>query len=83
MDVKVWIGDNIRGFRIKLGISQEKLAEYAEIDRSYIGCVERAEKSVSAEVLFRIGKGLKIKPYLLFVRNAYKMTEEELKKALL
>jgi transcriptional regulator with XRE-family HTH domain len=82
MDVKVWIGDNIRGFRNKLGISQEKLAEYAEIDRSYIGCVERAEKSVSAEVLFRIGKGLKIKPHLLFIKNSYRMNDDELKKAL-
>jgi transcriptional regulator with XRE-family HTH domain len=65
-----------------LGISHEKLAELAKIDRAYMGCVERAEKSVSAEVLFRIGKALKIKPHLLFVNDAYKLTPEELKDAL-
>jgi hypothetical protein len=46
-------------------------------------CTERAEKSVSAEVLYRIGKALKIKPHLLLVEEAYKLTEKELEKKLL
>ncbi len=77
------IGHNVRGFRNRLGISQEKLAELANIDRAYMGCVERAEKSVSAEVLYRIGKALNIKPHLLFVPNAPKLSDSELEKALL
>ncbi len=77
------IGHNVRGFRNRIGISQEKLAEFAQIDRAYVGCIERAEKSVSAEVLYRIGKALKIKPHLLFIEEAYKLTEKELEKRLL
>jgi transcriptional regulator with XRE-family HTH domain len=77
------IGHNVRGFRNRLGISQEKLAELANIDRAYMGCVERAEKSVSAEVLYRIGKALRIKPHLLFVEDSYKLNEKELEKKLL
>jgi transcriptional regulator with XRE-family HTH domain len=77
------IGDNVRGFRTKLGISQEKLAELANIDRSYVGCIERAEKTVSAELLYRIGKALKIKPHMLMLEDAYKMSPHELEKRLL
>ena len=75
------IGENVRGFRNKLGISQEKLAEHAGVDRTYIGCIERAEKSVSAEVLYRIGKALKIKPHLLLLKDAHKLSVEELVRA--
>jgi transcriptional regulator with XRE-family HTH domain len=77
------IGHNVRGFRNRLGVSQEKLAELASVDRAYMGCVERAEKSVSAEVLYRIGEALKIKPHLLLIEEAYKLTEKELEKKLL
>ncbi len=77
------IGHNIRGFRNRLGISQEKLAELADLDRAYVGCIERAEKSVSAEVLYRIGKALKIKPHLLLVKDAHSLSVKDLEKAIL
>lgn len=77
------IGHNVRGFRNRLGISQEKLAELAKIDRAYMGCVERAEKSVSAEILYRIGKALNIKPHLLLLEDSYKLSDKQLEKSLL
>jgi transcriptional regulator with XRE-family HTH domain len=77
------IGHNVRGFRNRMGVSQEKLAELANVDRAYMGCIERAEKSVSAEVLYRIGKALKIKPHMLLVEDAYKLNEKELEIKLL
>lgn len=72
MNVRQLIGDNIRGYRNKLGISQEKLSELANTDRAYIGIVERGEKSVSAEVLFRIGLALKIEPHLLMLKDSHR-----------
>jgi len=72
MKVRQLIGDNIRGYRNKLNISQEKLSELANTDRAYIGIVERGEKSVSAEVLYRIGLALKIEPHLLMLKDSHR-----------
>lgn len=45
------LGDRIREQRKKLGLTQEELAHKAEIDRSYIGGVERGERNLTLKVL--------------------------------
>jgi transcriptional regulator with XRE-family HTH domain len=52
------VGRRIRELRQKKGWSQEKLAEEARLHRTYIGQVERGEKSIGVENLFRIAKAL-------------------------
>lgn len=52
------IGKNIRAIRKNQGISQEKLAELVEIDRTYIGGIERGERNVAALNLIRIALAL-------------------------
>ncbi len=52
-------GDNIRGFRNKLGVSQEKLAEYADLHRTYIGSVERGEYNLTLLTLRTNSKSFK------------------------
>lgn len=41
----VKLGENLREFRDKNGISQEELAHCAGLDRTYIGGVERGERN--------------------------------------
>ncbi len=53
------LGDNIRTQRKELGLSQEKLAEKADLHPVYIGSVERGEENVSLDSLVRIAKALK------------------------
>lgn len=48
------LGDRIREQRKKLGLTQEELAHKAEIDRSYIGGVERGERNLTLKVLCAI-----------------------------
>lgn len=48
------LGDRIREQRKKLGLTQEGLAHKAEIDRSYIGGVERGERNLTLKVLCAI-----------------------------
>jgi transcriptional regulator with XRE-family HTH domain len=55
------LGDTIRAKRIKAGLSQEKLAEKADLARNYIGNIERAEYKVTVEALARIAKALKVR----------------------
>jgi transcriptional regulator with XRE-family HTH domain len=55
------LGETIRAERIKAGLSQEQLAEKANLARNYIGNIERAEYKVTVEALARIAKALGIK----------------------
>jgi len=52
------VGHRIRELRQKKGWSQEKLAEEAGLHRTYIGQVERGEKSIGIGNLFRIAAAL-------------------------
>ncbi|MFF2091987.1 MULTISPECIES: helix-turn-helix domain-containing protein [Paenibacillus] len=53
-----YIGENIRNLRKERGLSQEQLALRAEINASYMGQVERGEKSPTVEVLGKIAGAL-------------------------
>ena len=54
----VKLGERIRASRQELSWSQERLAEKTEIDRSYIGGVERGERNVSFTTLCKIADAL-------------------------
>jgi transcriptional regulator with XRE-family HTH domain len=51
----VLLGEAIRRARKASGISQEKLAFEAQIDRTYVSQLENGHKSPTVDVLFRIG----------------------------
>lgn len=55
-------GQRVREERIKLGYSQEELAELANVHRTYIGMIERAEKNITLKNIEKIANALKIKP---------------------
>lgn len=42
-------------------LSQEKLAERADVHRNYIGLIERGEQNITIESLVKIAKALKCK----------------------
>jgi len=54
------IAGNIRRIRVALGISQERLAYDAGVDRSYLGGMERGEANPTVDVLERIAGTLGI-----------------------
>jgi len=56
------IGDRIRDLRTQADLSQEKLAFACDLDRTYIGSVERGERNISVLNLKKISKALKVKP---------------------
>lgn len=61
------IARNIRKQRELLGVSQEKVALIAGLNRAYIGYIERGERKPSVETLEKIAKALKVKLYQLFI----------------
>jgi XRE family transcriptional regulator, regulator of sulfur utilization len=60
------LGESIRAHRKTLGLSQEKLAELASLHPNYVGEVERGDKTISVDALFRIATALKVKLRSLF-----------------
>jgi transcriptional regulator with XRE-family HTH domain len=51
-------GTRVRESRQKLGISQEELAARCELHRTYIGGIERGERNISLQNLFKIAEAL-------------------------
>ena len=60
MDINKFFGTKIREERLKRKLSQEKLAHIAQIDRTYIGDIEKGDRNVSLEVLLKLSKALNI-----------------------
>jgi len=59
------VGQKIREFRLKSGLSQEKLAFASNLDRTYIGSVERGERNISVINLEKISSALNINSFEL------------------
>ncbi|MHB8832469.1 MAG: helix-turn-helix transcriptional regulator [Desulfobacteria bacterium] len=56
----------MRNYRISLGISQEELADRAQVHRTYIGGIERGERNPTLTTIYKIADALKIPPMDLF-----------------
>ena len=60
MDIKLRVGQRIKELRKRLELSQEALANEAEVDRTYMTDVENGRRNISVEVLERIVSALKV-----------------------
>jgi len=59
------VGKNVRAYRTKLALSQESLAERAEMHWTFISGVERGKYNVSLDSMVRIAKALGREPFEL------------------
>jgi transcriptional regulator with XRE-family HTH domain len=55
-------GQVLRELREERKISQEKLAEYCDLDRTFISLLERGQRQPSLSTIFKLSEALKIKP---------------------
>ena len=58
--IKKAFGARVRGLRLARGLSQEALALTCELDRTYIGGVERGERNLSLINIHRIAEALDV-----------------------
>ncbi len=65
-EILVKFGKKVREHRLKIGLSQEKLAARAEVHRTYIGMIERAEKNITLMNIEKIAHALEVKIKDLF-----------------
>ena len=54
------LGAAVREHRKKSGLTQEKLAERADLHPNYVGEVERGEKTISVDALLRIAGAMRV-----------------------
>ncbi len=59
-------GENLRRLRKLKGVSQEQLAFEAELDRSFVGQVERGERNLSLLNIHRLAEALGVSIENLF-----------------
>jgi transcriptional regulator with XRE-family HTH domain len=67
MDGRTLVGWNLRRLRVARGLSQEKLAVDGDVDRTYIGGLERSEENPTVDILDRLARALNI-PIVEFFR---------------
>lgn len=59
-NVLISFGNKVRELRKKKNMSQEELAEKADLHRTYIGMIERAEKNITLINIQKIANALEI-----------------------
>jgi transcriptional regulator with XRE-family HTH domain len=62
-------GERVRQLRKQKDISQEELAHRADLHRTYIGMIERAEKNITLLNIEKIANALEVKIPELFKKN--------------
>lgn len=65
-DIKSIFAKNVKYYRLKIGLSQEKLAEVSGLHRTYISDIERKNRSISLDNIEKIAIALNIEVYKLF-----------------
>ncbi len=63
------VAGNLRRLRHAKGISQEELADRADIDRNYVGKLEREENAATVDMLEKLAVVLEIDPVEFFQRR--------------
>ncbi len=53
-------GEMIRERRLKLGISQEELAHQCDVERSYVGRIERGKSQPGLHLIFKLTDALRM-----------------------
>jgi len=58
--ILVKFGERVRDLRKEKGLSQEQLSFEADLHRTYIGMIERAEKNITLTNIEKIAKALEV-----------------------
>ena len=66
-DLRKTLSDNIRSYRKELHLTQEQLAENADISFSYLADIEHCKTWISDKTLLKLAKALHKQPFELLI----------------
>lgn len=69
MKLRGLVARNLRRLRNNSGLSQEDLADRAQINRNYVGMLEREEHSATVDMLEKLAEVLDVDPAEFFQRD--------------
>lgn len=69
MDIREAFARNLRQIRHEKGLSQEALADAADIDRTYVSALERGVYSPSITIVDKLAAALGVEPEALMQRK--------------
>ncbi len=75
---RVIFAKNLRKHRAKLSLSQEDLADLAELHRTYVGSVERAERNISIDSIERLANALGCTIVELLAEDTEELSDKEI-----
>jgi transcriptional regulator with XRE-family HTH domain len=58
LPAKALFGQRLRAARVEIALSQEELADQAELHRTYIGQVERGERNISVDNMEKLAEAV-------------------------
>jgi transcriptional regulator with XRE-family HTH domain len=67
MTLRERVARNLRMLRRAKGLSQEELADRAEINRNYVGMLEREEHAATVDMLEKLADVLEVDPIEFFI----------------
>lgn len=68
MDVQELVGWNLRRLRVEQNLSQDDLALNANVERAYVGYLERGQRNPTIALLDRLAEALDVHISQLFVQ---------------
>ena len=69
MNIIKIFGNNVKRYRLKMGLSQEKFAELCNLHRTYMSDIECFQRNVSLESVQKIAEAIQIEPYKLLIEG--------------
>lgn len=69
MNLREVMATNLRRLRSERGLSQEELADRADLNRNYVGMLEREENAATLDTLEKLADVLGVDPSDLLRRN--------------
>lgn len=65
MSMRKIFRENVKYYRKRKKMSQERLAELSNLSANYIGDIERTDRKVTIDTIEKVAKGLKMDPLTL------------------
>jgi transcriptional regulator with XRE-family HTH domain len=79
-EIQTTFGKILRKYRLQQQLSQEKLAELADLDRTYISQIERGLKSPSFKALIALARALQVQAHVLVSEVENELDQDSMKR---